>query len=288
VEVYTESPSLYTASDPLFSLENLSGTHLSMVLHKTEVKVAIISATKSCLAALILPLNAESSYETGLIHLFQQYPFLIQTHWASVQVAFTGISHTLIPLEILHEADLNELSKTLFQTAENEQVQVYVHKNLHASLFVVEITAVQFLQECFSENLTICHQTSGLIAGFLSNFHLVNSSKDMLVLVAQDYVTILIKEQSRLLFCNSYPCATALDAAYYVILVMKELGLNPDTEVVSIFGQITLETETYAVFYNYIRYVYFGDKPAFLSFSSAFDNFNGHRHFDVFGLHLCQ
>jgi Protein of unknown function (DUF3822) len=276
------------ASDYNFSYNDLDGCQLSMVIRKQELSITILDNTNHCLSSFILLINEEKGSEAALQQLLIQHEYLLRTNWASVKIGLVGAQFTLIPSQIFQPDLIAEYGKLLFQLAPGQELYYYPHGRQFVNLFAQQSSLISFIYSAFGERAVITHQASGLIEGFLGNFNLGNSEIDMLVQVEDDFILVLVKRRGQLLFCNSYQVNSGADIAYFVLLVMKELGMNPETDVVSLYGQLTVDSEEYATLYKYIRYIYFGERPAFISFSAAFDNFTGYRHFDTFGLHLCR
>ena len=288
MEVLSQNKALVNANDADFSLDTNDGCHISLVIRPHEISAVILDDVNNCKAAFVLPLKTELSLEKSLIELIQQHKFLIETNWRSVKFGLVSSQFSLIPRQIFQEDLLSNYGKILFELKEGEEIGFYKHGKEYISVFVVSQSLNQLLEECFGESVVIAHHTSGLIEAFTSNFSVVNTSKDLLVQIENGNVIILAKQQSELLFCNSFPFRTMADIVNHVLQLMKEQGMNAESDVVSLYGSVTAESEVYAMLYKYIRYIYLGERATFVSFSSGFDHYTGYRHFDAFGLHLCK
>jgi hypothetical protein len=288
VEVLSQNKVLVNANDADFSLETNDGCHISLVIRPHEINAVILDDVNNCKAAFVLPLKNELSLEKSLIELIQQHKFLIETNWGSVKIGLISSQFSLIPLQIFQEDLLPNYGRILFEIKEGEEIGFYKHSKEYISVFVVSQSLKQLLEECFGESVVIAHHTSGLIEAFTSNFSVVNTSKDLLVQIENENIIILVKQQSELLFCNSFPFRTMAEIVNHVLKVMREQGMSAETGVVSLYGFVTAESEIYAMLFKYIRYIYMGERATFVSFSSSFDHYSGYRHFDAFGLHLCK
>ena len=90
----------------------------------------------------------------------------------------------------------------------------------------------------------------------------------------------------QLQYCNVFPFATAEDVLYYTVLVMQELGLNPDQDELIVWGELTHDSALFTLLRNYIRNVRFGPRPYDLSYSYRLSEIFEHRYFDLFSLHF--
>jgi len=60
-------------------------------------------------------------------------------------------------------------------------------------------------------------------------------------------------EKEKLRYFNSFQYRTREDLAYYIIFVIEQLGLNPDTITLLLMGNIERESERFELLFRYIR-----------------------------------
>lgn len=70
-----------------------------------------------------------------------------------------------------------------------------------------------------------------------------------------DRFEIIIIENGKLLFFNSYDYQTKEDFIYYVLFVMEQLQLSPQEQKVELIGLIDSESVLYQIIYQYVRNV---------------------------------
>jgi hypothetical protein len=113
------------------------------------------------------------------------------------------------------------------------------------------------------------------------------SEQSLSILVEQSYLTIVVTEAKKLHYCNTFFYSSVQDFTYYVMLVINELSMDPETCKVILYGELNHDSAIFSLLYKYIRYINFGSKPDKIQFSYRFDEILDHRYFDVYTLHFC-
>ena len=92
---------------------------------------------------------------------------------------------------------------------------------------------------------------------------------------------------AQLEFCNVFAVSTPEDVVYYTILTMQELGLSPDQDAVTVWGELTSDSATFALLATYVRHLRFGNRPFGLHYSYRLNELAESRHFELFSLAFC-
>jgi hypothetical protein len=73
---------------------------------------------------------------------------------------------------------------------------------------------------------------------------------------------------------------------YYTILVMQELGLNPDEDELTVWGELMPDSAIFSLLRTYVRHVRFGPRPGNVHYSYRLNDVFEYRYFDLFSLHF--
>ena len=98
------------------------------------------------------------------------------------------------------------------------------------------------------------HIHTSLLQHFL-NKSANNGTKEFFVHVAENHFEIVIVENKKLLFFNSYDYQTSEDFIYYILFVFEQLHLNPQEQLVQLVGKIDENSELYQIVYKFIKNV---------------------------------
>ena len=107
-----------------------------------------------------------------------------------------------------------------------------------------------------------------------------NSEKTMFVDVWERQISVVVLENKKVLFSNSFTFTSKEDFIYYLLFTAEQLGLNTNEFPLFFTGDILEETEIYKIAYQYIRNVDFlrSKNPIFMN-----SNFSNHTHFILLG-----
>ncbi len=69
---------------------------------------------------------------------------------------------------------------------------------------------------------------------------------------------------------------------------MQEQELNPDQDVVTIWGDLLHDSDLFDILRKYVRHLQLGKKPTSLAYSYKFEEQFDHRYLEIFSLHFCE
>ncbi|MGB0892697.1 MAG: DUF3822 family protein, partial [Flavobacteriaceae bacterium] len=98
------------------------------------------------------------------------------------------------------------------------------------------------------------HHSTVLIDKLLSNS---NEEDKFYICVKNLQLDIIVISKGKLALYNTFDFTTKEDFIYYILFVIEQLKLNPDTLLLSLIGDITKESELYNITYQYIRNIEF-------------------------------
>lgn len=82
---------------------------------------------------------------------------------------------------------------------------------------------------------------------------------------------LVVIEEGKLIFCNSFKYETAEDFLYYLLFTAEQLNLDPLKFELQIFGDISEESELYQLSYRYIKNISITETNSIYSFSNQIE-----------------
>jgi hypothetical protein len=82
-----------------------------------------------------------------------------------------------------------------------------------------------------------------------------NPEKKVVVHINSGHFEIIVVQNQKLLFFNSFEYTTPEDFLYYILFTAEQLDLNPEEFPLELIGKIDTESEYYQLAYKYIRNV---------------------------------
>ena len=280
--------------DETFAAEQLAKYNLYLAIGKFTIRIGVIHRDRNKfvlledyeLRDLFTPLQVAQQLQA----ILKDHPFLGKPGWQLVRVSVKNQNFTLIP-ETLFDKNAAEAYLQLNCNLDtfHEQVVTYQQAGLDAvNIFSVDKYLVSTLQAIFPGNqVTFRHQISVFISTLL-HYSDRHENKRLVGFVEKNNLTLLVFQEGMLQFCNVFHYTTPEDFIYFLLFVMQEQKLNPEEDVIKIWGDITYDSALFTLMRKYIRHVYFGNKPAGAAYSYKLEDQFEHRYLDVYGIHFCE
>ena len=269
--------------DETFDLARLADYHLLAVAAPGRLRLAALDAMRhKVLVFEDLPLAGPAA----LPALAAGHDLLRQPGWGRVRVGLAGQAFTLLPSSLYRPGDEAAYLALHHPLAPSEQALAYLSlppADL-ALLFAADQALARWLAATHGPAGRLLPQAAGLLAGLRQQPG--TAPRSLFLSLADGELTAVVLGK-HLEMCNVYAVSTAEDVAYYAILVMQELGLNPDQDQVTIWGELTGDSATFGLLSTYIRHLRFGSRPFGLHYTYRLNEVAEHRHFDLFGLAFC-
>jgi hypothetical protein len=212
---------------------------------------------------------------------------ILKLNFASVKVAVNNSKHTLIPAEFFDEEEKPIYLENMVELLQTDTIGVDDLSFIDAkNVYAVNQEIQEMILESF-DNMTLFHGSTAFIQGA---YLLTDTQKDfqMYINVLNRKLNILLFEKNNLLFNNSFSFKNVKDFVYFVMLVMDQFKVNPETVPVYLCGQIMRESEIFKLLFRYIKNVDFLEAPDHLRFRSKYEALNAYKFFDLFSLRLCE
>jgi len=75
--------------------------------------------------------------------------------------------------------------------------------------------------------------------------------------ISDNHFEIIVLQENKLLFFNSFEYQTPQDFIYYVLFVYEQLKLDTNNDTLHVFGMIDNQSDLYALAYTYIKNITF-------------------------------
>jgi hypothetical protein len=105
--------------------------------------------------------------------------------------------------------------------------------------------------------------------------------KKMFVHMNSSHFEIIVVQNQKLLFFNSFDYNTPEDFLYYILFTAEQLNLNPENFPLELIGTIDAESDYYKIAYKYIRNISLIDVED-LRWNNYFSEAENRNHFILF------
>lgn len=285
---------IHKTADESFNPKKLPTYALYLNFGKQQVRLAVLDLPRNKFIYL-------EDYEVNHIFTPQQgaqvfreffigHSFLFNPNWKQIKVAIINHNFTLIPATLFSpDAAGDYLRLNCDIDLEQEKVFSYYHQNLEAvNIFATAKYLLQVWEDLVPQKpITFLHQTSSLIAG-LAYYGERSDQPKFYAYIEQKNLYLLLFKQNRLEFCNLFQCQTPEDFLYYLIFIMQEHKLNPETDRVTVWGDITHDSSLFTLMRKYIRHVQFGSRPVGPAYSYKLEDIFEHHYLGLYTLYFCD
>ncbi len=222
--------------------------------------------------------------------ILDNHEYLTAGFWKNVRLCLKTHKFSLVPNKMfVADSAIDYLSVNSDIKPSFEDVGYY--KQISAGLvniFATEIKLTKWIASVYKRKaIHIIHQGSALIEGFLKhNDH--SHEKGLFCFVDRGILHQVVCQEGKLLFYNQYAVRKKEDFLKYVMLVFKEMGMDPKKNPVQFWGFTKQNSDEITLLKKYIRNISLGSKPSFLKFGYKFDEIDDHQYFDVMSAYICE
>lgn len=132
------------------------------------------------------------------------------------------------------------------------------------------------------------HHGSVLIESILATNKNRDDGNGVFAYVRKNWFDIVIINGNKLVFFNSFRYQAKEDFIYFLIYVLEQLELNPETVQLTFLGEILKLSQIYDITNKYVRHVSFGNRPQDFKFSYVFDEIPGHFYYNLINHYRCE
>ncbi|KAA9327114.1 DUF3822 family protein [Hymenobacter busanensis] len=285
----TPAPALLRLRDETLDAEQLAGYNLYLTAGAAGVRVGVADVRRNKFVLLedYAP-QAATSLAGQVQQLAAHHDLVGLPGWNRVRLAVQNRHFTLLPAPLFRDGDeARYLQLHHHADAQHEAVRRFHHPSLDmVSVFAAEKSLVEWFERTYPGQ-KLLHQTSALLEGAVHQSERQGPPR-LYLSVGPHELTVVVVRDKRLEFCNVFAFSTPEDFIYYTILVMQELGLNPDEDHVTVWGDLLHDSVLFNVLRKYIRHVRFGNRPYDLGYSYRLNDVFEYRYFELYSLHLVE
>ncbi|PID93666.1 MAG: hypothetical protein CSA95_07085 [Bacteroidetes bacterium] len=231
--------------------------------------------------------TSEERWKETLRELFEEHPVILEEYAKTyLQWAFPGA--LLVPAPLYTP----QKKKLYFKYNYDTSPKQLIHEDLLPSFDAVLLYPIasdidQFLQTLFPKAIRT-HHLSNLLLILKKGYCSDQSSTQLFVQVNKNSFDLILFRQKELQFLNTFPYKTAEDFLYFLLLTMKTLSLDTETQKVTLLGAIASDAILTQKIANYIRHIQFITKSPYDHFSETFNQVEEHLFFNLLNQKNCE
>ncbi|PRY37077.1 uncharacterized protein DUF3822 [Spirosoma oryzae] len=225
-----------------------------------------------------------------LTDIFRDHPLLTAGPWHEIRISINTPSFTLVP-QPLYRKEYAGSYLALMRGNElpaYEFAQAYRHESEgFLSVFSLSHALADFFSEAYPlQPMTFVHQAGALLEATAALSKQASDESPVYLYFEDEFVTVISRAGGKLTYCNRFGYKNAQDLTYYVLYILTELSINPETVVVMLYGEITPFAEQYTELSRFLAHLRFGTYPTALTLSDDFSDLPDHRYLSLYGLCL--
>jgi hypothetical protein len=293
---------IHTYSDPGLDKQRFSDYELSIRISTDGLSYCVLDSNTRKFLHLesfdlsepgrkpYIPGDKEMLNVNKLLHLMEgDLKWLANSFQKIIIVVDQGMS-TLIPDALFNEnekANIFDFNIAGGPHPEKDLRHDYL-KSLNAYAIYHVPTSLSDLIQRFFPTASVFHHSTAIIQSlFLKN---VNQENDKLLYVntGKSRIDILRFKGKKLDYYNSFKYNTADDFMYYLIFVVEQLVLNPESIEVLMMGEVEKHSSLSDLVFKYVRNIRFANRNEDFRYSFVFDQLPGHYYFNLLNASLCE
>ncbi len=279
--------------DDNFEIDHLHHYQLLIQISDTNFQFCVTDSLQNRCMLIedyeLKPCTIIDDYLVQLQSIYEDHILLMAGFWKSVKISIKNLKFSLVPSALFDVSNASKYMQMVDEWDDDKDILCHFkhQSNEMVNVFVAEKKIIQWFKKTYpGKNIELIHHTSLFIEALLQNNSPQNFSKQALfVSIESQIMTVVLKNGSKVEFCNNFRFFTDNDLLYFLLFVYEELEL--DTNIIPVFltGSVHSDTETYRKLYKYIRYVNFTPRTQSLRFSYKFDELQDHSYYNLLAMH---
>lgn len=213
---------------------------------------------------------------------------IIKRRFNKVIVLFEGRKSALVPAPLFNQESLDKYLKFIHKIDSDEIILFDNLPNLQAyNVFAVPTYVQELIKKKFI-NYSIYHFSSTLIENLLIKHKNQEMPKSIFLNVRESSFDIIILEDSKLAFFNSFDFRTKEDFIYFIVFVLEQQKLNPENVDLTLMGEIDKSSKLYEILYKYVRNIYLMERNDFYSYSYVLDDIPSNHYYNLLNASSCE
>jgi hypothetical protein len=213
---------------------------------------------------------------------------LLDRQYESVRIIFETHKSSLVPNAFFDPENMPACISLHHRTAPGEILQSdYLPILDSRNIWLMPENVLNTLR-AFFPMAALHNHGSVLIESLLA----LNKNRDeghgVFVYVRKNMFDIVVLNGNKLLFFNSFRYQAKEDFIYFLIYVLEQLEINPESVQLTFLGEIVKLSTIYDITHKYVRNVAFGSRSEEFNFSYVFDDLPGHFYFNLLNHYRCE
>lgn len=221
--------------------------------------------------------------------LFKEHPLLSYDAFEHIRVSVLSPTFTLIPTPLYRREYASSYLALMrgHQPPPTELAHAYEHKEGFVSVFGIDRDITEFMSGQYPmQPFTYVHPHTALIRATQGIDGQLMSKQNLYLYFEDEYVTVLFRQDHQLRYCNRFGYKNVQDLTYYVLYVLDELGVDPETVNALVYGESTPFAEGYIALSRFVPTMSVGQLPPGLNPSPELEELPAHRYLGLQGLCL--
>lgn len=258
--------------------------HLLLEIGGRSVTLAVYNGEKQLLTGLEhyqLPESFEEIYR-------QLEDFLLTHEWIrkqyrAVWICFNTSDALLFPEE-LHDPSIQELvlNTVSGDLPDGDVINELVEKCGFYCVYRVPSSLYDLIGSRFGE------ESATHIYSVMARFNAANPVQDeMEVVIGAGRMTVQLTLDGKLQLMQSYPCGNGVEAAYFLLNIRQQFGLDAEAIPVVLSGMVEMDSALEQEISKYFRETRFAEKPSGVEHTEEFSQYPAHYFHTISKLALC-
>lgn len=293
---------IHTYSDPGLDKQKIFNHELSIRMHADGLSYCILDQQTGRFLHIeaydlagpnkkvYIPGEEEHSGVDKLSELFDHDLNWLCQPYARIRVLYEQGKATLVPEALFREdniADIFDFNVANGHHSEHEIVYDRLSSVNAYNLYRLPAAIMNLMKKHFPE-ARIYHHSSALIQSLIQKYRNTETEGSLFVNTAASHLDILRIGDKKLDYYNSFRYNTAEDFMYYLVYVVEQLGLNPESIDLVLMGEVEKQSPLVELIRKYIRNVRYAERNNDFSFSFIFDQLPGHYYYNLLNASLCE
>ncbi|MEN8224871.1 MAG: DUF3822 family protein [Bacteroidota bacterium] len=239
---------------------------------------------------IFMPGDREVSDTSKLVQLLEGELQWLPGNFSRIRLILDQGKSTLVPEALFSESEKARIFDFNVAGGPHEAAELmHDHiKSLHAyAIYHIPASITDLIHKFFPDALIFHHSTALIQSLFIKTMNLEND-KMLFVNTGKSGVDILRINAKKLEYFNSFQYNTADDYMYYLIFVVEQLGLNPESVEVMMMGEVDRHSSLSDLVRKYVRNVDFMKRNDDYRYSFVFDQLPGQYYYNLLNASLCE
>lgn len=239
---------------------------------------------------LYMPGDKEKSNTSKLTALLETDLSWLTQKFSKKRVLVDQGSATLVPEALYNEQE--KVSIFEFNVAGgpykvNELHTDHIQQLNTYAIFHLPSAINDLIDRFFPDAIVLHHSTTIIQSLFLKHMN-QETDKQLFVNTGRSRMDMIRFIGKKLEYYNSFRYNTAEDFMYYLIFVLEQLGLNPESVELMMIGEIDRHSTLSDLVHKYVRNIKFVERNNDFRYSFVFDQLPGHYYFNLLNASLCE